>query len=503
MLKSLFILLVSVSGLRALSPGPIGEDLVLEGRIISAPAHPNLEDALQVNHRSASMTQNGRTAYLQDADGRHGVKLVFRHLDPEARKMERYAWARINLKDAVLSIEDGGYVVREIPNDAVLSVERGSASDLPAKTRSPRTLTDEDLFTWVSIPECEFVFKDGSYCNILESYAVKPSGETTLGGNGYMGTWQTLLTNADGAPLYAVINSRVPWRRSGGGVPQGSGSLSGIYVKTDIARYGKVRAPQIRPLDEEDFHFTEGPTAFSTLCEWNWNDNRKEIRTEEGPMTCVKRQKILPDVGEGRLWTDFEASNYRGRDCNNPAMEPDEGYVLGHRGQVVHGALQVRTMASNWWDWREDCGSAIVVKFSTEGIRGQRLAFAFTFAAGDNSAANTRMCPVYWGVEVSTDNVHVARVDIPDIMARPLPWPTKSFDGVTYWTSEEAGMGLTEHLVVLPSSLFGQKEVYVRIAPVRRNAYTLGMRLSTNAFLRPNDNVLTYMEFGAVKVIYR
>ena len=318
-----------------------------------------------------------------------------------------------------------------------------------------------------------------------------------------MGTWQTLLTDGDSSPLYAVINSRVGWRRGGNGVPGGSGSLSGIYVRTDIDRYGKVYAPQIRPLEEEDFHFNEAPSAFKTLCEWNWNDNAEEVRTEEGPMTCVKRQKILPDAGEGRLWTDFEASTYRGRDCNNPAVEPDNSYTLGNRGQVLKGSLQVRTMARNWWNWGEDCGNSLVVKFSTEGLTGESIALAFTFAAGDNAAVSTRMCPVYWGVEVSTDNIHIARVDIPPITARPLPWWTKSLDGVTYWTSEEAGMGLTEHLVVLPPSLFGQKDVYVRISPVKRNAYTLAMRGSTNGCLRPNDDVWTYMEFGTIKIMYR
>lgn len=503
MVGFLFILLsvVTPSALRSMPEGPVAGEVVLEGRVISAPAHPNLDDAVQVNHRSASMTQNNRTAYLQDPDGRCGVKLVFQHLDPEARKLKRYGLARISLKDAVLSVENGGYVLNEIPNGAVLSLEPGTREDIPLKERTAKTLTDEDLFTWVTLRDCEFVFKDGSYCNILESYAVKPTGKTLLGGNGYMGTWQTLLTDGDASPVYAVINSRVPWRRSGGGVPAGKGSFSGIYVRTDIDRYGKVHAPQIRPLDEEDFHFTEGESAYKVICEWNWNDNQKEIRTEEGPMNFIKRQKVLPDVGEGRLWTDFEASSYRGRDCNNPAMEPDKDYVLGHRGQVLNGSLQVRTQAANWWNWGEDCGNSLVVKFSTEGLSGDRLALAFTFAAGDNGAASTQMCPVYWGVEVSTDNIHIARVDIPDIMVRPLPWFTKSLDGVTYWTSEEAGMGLTEHLVVLPSSLFGRKEVYVRISPVRRNAYTLAMRGSVNAALRPNDTAGTRMEFGTIKII--
>lgn len=475
---------------------------IIEGIVISAPANPNLDDAVQVSVRNASNTQNNRTAYVEAFDGSRGWKLVFQHYDPGARQMKRYARVKVDVSQAVIS--DDGRVIREIPNDAVISVEPGKAADVPLKERTVRTLTDDDLYTWVTLKDCEFVFKDGSYCNILESYAARPFDNKALGGNGYMGTWQTLLTDSDAAPVYAVINSRVPWRRSGRGVPQGKGDFSGIYVRSDISRYGKVFAPQIRPLAESNFDFEwDGESSFKTICGWTWNDNADEFITTEGPFHYIKRHHVPAETGEGEIYVDFEASTYRGRDCNNPSVEPDDGYVLGSRGQVVKGSMQVRTMCKNWWNWQDDCGNSLVVKFSTEDITGDRLALAFSFAAGDNDAANTRMCPVYWGVEVSTDNVHIARVDIPDITLRPLPWWAKKLDGVQYYTSAEAGMGLTEHLVVLPSYLFGQKEVYVRISPVRKNAYTLAMYGSDKACIRPNDNNWTFIEFGSVKVIYK
>ncbi|MBR1705801.1 MAG: hypothetical protein IJ721_03310 [Bacteroidales bacterium] len=495
-------LLLILSLLPVLQDGTVLEETFVEGIVISAPAHPNLDQSVQTNYRTASATQNNRTAYIQTPDGARGLKLVFQHLDPEARKLERFSHVRINIQGA--EVAEGGKVVKGIPNGAVVSVEPGSRDDVPLKIRRVRELTEDDLYTWVSIPDCEFVFKDGSYCNILESYAARPADNRALGGNGMMGTWQTLLTDDDGVPLYAVINSRVPWRRSGNGVPQGKGTFSGIYVRSDILRYGKVYAPQLRPLEEADFDFAwEGPSSFNTLCEWNWDDNVKTIRTEEGEKDYIKRQKVLPDKGEGRLYVDFEASTYRGRDVNNPAVEPDNGYKVGSRGQVPYGSLQVRTMAKNWWDWGSDCGNALVVKFSLAGITGGRLVLDFSFAAGDNYSGNTRMCPVYWGVEVSTDDRAYARIDIPDITCRALPWWERELDGVTYYTSAEAGMGLTEHQVVLPSSLFGAKDVWVRITPVRKNATTLAMYGSDNGVLRPNSQLWTYLEFGTIAIRYK
>lgn len=465
---------------------------ILEGIVISSPAHPNLDDTVQSNYRSVSYTMNNRTAYLQvrEGDEWRGVKLVFQHLDPEARKLERYARVKIDLSGAV--VEDDGKLVREIPNGAVISVEPGSEADMPQRIRRVGELTDDDLYTWVTIPESEFVFKDGSYCDILESYA------------GMMGTWQTLMTDSVGNPFYAIFNARVPWRRLGEGVPNGTGSVSGIYVKSDLVRYGKVHAPQIRVLDQEDIAFDwTGKSSFTTICEWNWNDNADEFNTVEGPMHYVKRQKVLPDVGKGYVWTDFEASTYRGRDLNNPKVEPDKGYVKGHRGQVLRGSMQVRTMAKNWWDWGSDCGNAVMIQFSTENISGESLCLDFTFAAGDNSAYNTRLCPVYWGVEVSTDNRTFALLDIPPITLRPLPWWEKDIDGVHYVTSLECGLGLTAHQIRLPSSLFGQREVYLRICPISRRAYSLALEGSDNWSLRPNQENWTFIEFGTISVRYR
>lgn len=466
--------------------------VILEGIVISSPAHPNLDDTVQSNYRSVSYTQNNRTAYVEVQEGGafYGIKLVFQHLDPEARKLERYAHVKIDISGAI--VEENGRLIREIPNGAVLSVEPGTVADVPVRLRRVSELSEDDLYTWVSIPESEFVFKDGSYCDILESYA------------GMMGTWQTLLTDSAGSPFYAVFNPRVPWRRMGKGVPQGTGTVSGIYIKSDLVRYGKVHAPQIRVLEEEDFAFDwTGESSFSTICEWNWNDNADEFNTTEGVMHYIKRQKVLPDVGKGYVWTDFEASTYRGRDLNNPVVEPDKGYVRGHRGQVLRGSMQVRTMAKNWWDWGNECGNAVELQFSTEGITCEALVLVFNFAAGDNSAYNTRMCPVYWGIEVSTDNQTFALLDIPPITLRPLPWWEKEIDRVHYVTSLECGLGLTAHQVRLPSSLFGRKEVYVRICPISRQAYTLAPEGSDNWSLRPNQENWTFIEFGTIAVRYR
>lgn len=483
----------------------IEEELLVSGVVISIPKHENLADGVQINFRSNSSTQNNRTAYMQSPDGSLGVRLVFQHFDPEGQKAARYSRLKLSLKACTVRRGHKGDVsIEDIPNGAVMEVVAGQASDIPVKSRTVRELTAADMHTWITLKDCEFVFKDGAYTNILESYARPNPDNSQYKPNSYMDTWQTLLCDSNATPFYMVINSRTPWRRSGKGVPQGKGDISGILVVSDNPRYGKTDLWQIRPLEEEDIAFEwNGESSFKTLAEWNWNDNASTFATNEGYVERFRHEKMIPDIGKGELTLDFVSSTYRGPDVNNPVLEPAKEEIKGSKGLVRKGAMEIRAIVSNWWNWSEDYGNAVVLKFSTKGMNAEQLFLAFSFSSGKNSTKTSRYNPAFWGVEVSTDNLSFARVDIPDITLRSLPWWEKTIEGVHYKTSCEAGMGMTEHLINLPASLIGHETVYIRICPVRKNLTTLAMENSTNAALRPNLTHWSSVSFGAITLRYR
>ena len=500
---------VDIPALRSLVPVDgsvtITDDLEVCGVVISIPKHENLADGVQTNFRSNSSTQNNRTAYMQSPDGKSGAKLVFQHFEPEGQKATRYSRLTLSLKDCTLRMgKKGELSIEDIPNGAIIEAVPGVASDVPAKVKSVRELTADDLHTWVTLKDCEFVFKDGAYVNILEQYARPNPDNSQYKPNSYMDTWQTLLCDRDATPFYMVVNSRTVWRRTGKGVPQGKGDISGILVVSDNVRYGKTNLWQIRPLQEEDIAFEwNGESSFKTLAEWNWNDNAATFSTNEGHVERFRHEKMIPDIGKGELSLDFVSSTYRGPDVNNPVLEPAKEETLGSKGLVRKGAMEIRAIVSNWWNWGDDCGSAVVLKFSTKGLNAEKLFLAFSFSSGKNNVYTSRYNPAFWGVEVSTDNIAFARMDIPDITLRSLPWWEKTVDGVHYKTSCEAGMGMTEHQVELPASLLNQESVYVRICPVKKNLTTLAMENSTNAALRPNLTHWSSVSFGAITIRYR
>ena len=57
---------------------------------------------------------------------------------------------------------------------------------------------------------------------------------------------------------------------------------------------------------------------------------------------------------------------------------------------------------------------------------------------------------------------------------RSLPWHWEQKVHGIHYDSVLAGAGYTEHIVVLPKSLFGKSKVYVRVVPVAKNSATLG-----------------------------
>ena len=483
----------------------ITDGLKLTAVVLTSPGNENLADGVQLTYRNCSHTENNRTVYVQSSDGKDGARLSFQHYDPEAKKAQRYCEITLNLLGATLvRSADGSLSICDLPNGCIELVRPGSASALPLKEKTIGELTDEDIYTWVTIKDCEFVFKDGAYVNILEQYSQKSELNKQFKPNNYMDTWQTLLCDRNAAPLYVVINSLTPWRRDGNGVPQGSGNISGILVRGGIPRYGAVNAWQIRPQAKEDIAFEwKGTSSFNTLCEWNWNDNSTTFKTDEGPVESFTKEKMLPDIGAGELTLGFTGTAVRGIDTNNPVLEPTAQEIKGSKGLVRKGSMEIRTQVRNWWNWGEDCGNAVLLKFSTKDIKAEKLVLAFSFSAGANFAAGSRFNPAYWGVELSTDNVHITRLNVPDIRLKSLPWWEKELDDVRYFTSADAGLGFTEHMVELPSSFIGQETVYVRICPVSKNLMTLAMEDKANYSLRQNFDYKSYVSFGAITVRYR
>ena len=484
----------------------IDTDVLIEGFVISDPSSENREHNSQAYFNSVA-NNNAKVIYFESLDGKYGFRC---HLASakDVKNFPRYARMMLNLKGtSITRYGSGRFAINNLSSSAIVRQFAGNAAALPRKERYIHELTADDVYTFVTLKDCEFVFKDGSFSNVYENYSQRSS--INKFGNGMMDGWASLLCDKYGSKMYMYMNTRVPWRRDGSGVPQGAGDMKGVMVFTWMPRYGVADffgVLAIRPMTRDDIAMSpDAATAnFKSIAEWTWTDVGSAFNTDNGQRKMVSTERILADAGNGTVHSMVGGEIIRGRDYNNLRISDGTEFgSKGDRGMVLRGAMRIKTKACNWWDWEHNCGRGIELNFSTEGITGENLMVAFSFGAGEINAQTSYDFPVYWGVEYSTDGQNFYRVAHNAITLRSVPWwYVNDIGGATYPTSEEAGLGFTEHMVKLPKDVFGSKNVTVRIVPVAKNAATLATRNTDKASLRPNLMTDTYVSFGSLAVRY-
>ena len=452
---------------KATEKGTALGNIKITGIVISDYRSPNMELCPNVRYDQVDLRLNKRTAYIESEDGRYGFRLVFDGIYDN--RLKRYDKVELNLNGCVVVREDNPerYTITGLTSDNVVSREAGTR--LPMKEKSIGELTDDDVYTYVTLTDVEFASKQRSYNNVNEQIT-QPTYINEFGKpNAYMDGWASMLEDGDNNSIYMLVNTKCAWRRDGRGVPKGVGRISGIVVHTDMRRYGgDMGRYSIRPVDVDDVIGQmprEESSSYDIIAEWNWNRNytaalrfeKAGVRKKAMKAKPMLDDRILPDVGVGflsagpnmavRLDTDY-----------------DTRYADDNSGMRKYAGARFESKVRDWY--LDDAG--ITVEFSTEGLSGKGLAFDFTFGAGNHDMNNSWGFPVDWKVEYSTDGVHFTPVS-DGFVLRALPYADKTCAGVgPRCVSCDTAMGFTEHHVVLPSTLFGQKSVLLRLTPSSR-----------------------------------
>ncbi len=486
----------------------VKDSLLVEGYVISQPRGHNNDLNIQVHYASLK-NDDLATLYIESLSGDVGfrVKLAERK---SALQFARYSKVVLSLKGTTLRLDNpcGGVTIHGLTEQAIVDIKPCHGGDLPYKAKYIGELTDDDMYTYVALKDCEMLFKDGAYSNVYERYVQLTPINRKVKPNKSMDGWVTLLCDKNGSSIYSLVNTLCRWRRTGAGVPQGAGEMRGIVSHIVLPRYGGdvLGRYTILPVDVEDYKMAPEveKSRYIPIAEWNWSDNKRAFATEYGDVDNVATERILADKGKGYLSIPTGCEAIRGRDTNNPRVDAgkEEG-TKGFGGFVRYGALSIKAEAHNFWDWKKDCGKGVEVEFSTKGMSGERLLFGFSFAAGEISAQTSYGFPVFWDVEYSTDGkVWSALEGSQPKRLCSLPWHWSQEVHDIHYDSVLAGAGYTEHLVVLPKSLFGKSKVFVRIVPVKKNTATLGYDYNENGALRHNSMEKIVVNFGSIVVRY-
>lgn len=479
----------------------IDDNLFIEGVVISDCTSENMEFNPNIDGKTVDMTPNQKTAYIQSTDGKYGFRLQFEK--EEYNTLKRYDKLSLSIRKATVTCEQNPlrYTISDLKTTHLITAVAGSSADLVSKQKTIAQLTDEDLYTFVSLTDMEMAFKNGAYTNIYEPYSQKSDLNAVANPNKRADGWATPMFDARNNTIYMMINSLCQWRRTGSGVPKGIGTMNGILVHTSMPRYGdNLGTYQIRPIDEQDIALEKSPgSAFKTLVEWNWDNATPSLNFEKTGVSAarVANDRVLSDIGTGFLSTTTGGTIGYGADYN--ALDIKANNTISDRGIFKNGGVGFFTPANKWWDWSNNRGNSILIEFSSAAQTGRAMSLDFSFGAGDISAATSKDFPSFWQIEYSTDGVTFTKLDRSNITLRSVPWWEAAGTPVT---SCEAGLGYTEHHIQLPASLLGQPKVVLRLSPANKTIATLDARNTASGTLTQTLTTTTAIRIGCLSIKY-
>lgn len=440
--------------------GVISSEAYVQGIVIGDKNSKNME--LNPNYGRTGIDYNVSdcTSYMQNEDGTRGIRLSM--TTKQANILPRYSKGYICIKGAELvkETDPDRYTLKGLTTENVLGFEIGDASNVKPKRKTIGELTDDDVYTYVTLTGLEFAQKQGSFTNAHEGYLVKdatviPQGAAEIGGDGKALAYLDCLTtppmrDANGDHIYGLINALTPWRRTGSGVPQASVDVSGIIVHTNLiraAKDGDIGRYSIRIIEKADIK-NAGARFSKTLVDWNLTMDR-----------CATPEKaVKAEFGEGVVSCGLPGATLSNKvDYNNLI---GNGVSPNNKGNLANASIS--WVSAKWWDDENDRAPYFQFEFSTEGVSGKNLVFNWTACQGDANDTGFN-APANWHFEYSTDGVNFTRMQ-KEYAIRPVVW----------WTTCAlyCSQGNLEYTTPLPSSLFGQKKVYLRLVASSKVAAT-------------------------------
>ncbi len=417
----------------------IDDDIAIEGIIVCDATGANNAANTQLDKTKIDMSTTYRTSYIQSLDGKYGFALVFD--TKELNDFAPFEKVKIWLKGLTLKKEDmpQRYTLTDMGLKSFISKEKGDATNIIKKERTMAELTDNDVYTFVTLKNCEFPIHKGSFTPFNEGYC--PSYNVQR-----VDRYPLLMHDNQGRSMFLMTNIDCTYRRDGSVLPQGSGTVSGIIVHEEYPRFekdGNIGLYQMRHLSREDIKIDlSKDNSFSTIiAEWN--------------AFKLSGTKVLPSYGSGELW----------HTSTTPTAAPDYGHVgpfvngeiTGTTKGVISGTLNLAFQTKNWWTTTG--ANSWMIKISTSGITATHISLqlaTLNYAIG---------APRYWNVEWSEhgnpDGIwnKAGEYTIPDV----VQWGNTLYEQLNAWKNTN---------IELPLDLLGKTSVYLRLIPSVNKAGT-------------------------------
>lgn len=466
--------------------GPVNRDVFIEGRVISDIGNGNNGENSMKTMTSIDYTETYRTAYIQSLDGSQGFMIKTATEDDNI--FERYSKVRILLKGATVTqeVDPERYIISNVTSAMVMSSVSGSASDIPQKRKHYSELTDMDIYTWVTLADCELPVRKGSLTPINEGYARNTGANRET-------KYPMLVRDKNGDSFYMLTNTTCKYRRDGQMLPYGSGDISGVVVHETHDRFvwmgsqgmGDIGRYQIRHLTREDIalekDFANSFSALLTEYRYGKLESRvfRPTTGDNGYLTFTLPDEKSGDAGWGVSDPSYlgpignkdnldkegptsgiHTGNINGNGVveNGKQMCTDKGTNDDGKGNVSSADFSAWTNKCQWWNTETDRSEAWLLHFSTQGISTNVL--SLQVAIQNRVIGGPRYIKVDWsehGDNNRDDWNPITEFQVPDIVNWSL---------TLYWQC--AGYKYVN--VPLPLELLGKEDVCIRFSAANQKA---------------------------------
>ena len=495
---------VSISELRTVSsatPAVIEEDWILEGVVVSNRESGNMGDNTQVSLIGIDYSVSQRTVYIQSLDGTCGIMLLTQTAqDNDFRQFDK---VRIALRGrtlcgaSVLDSQEEPYYcwIEGVKATDVILVEPGV--QVPVKEKYISELTDDDIFTYVTLMDCELSIRKGSLTPINEKM-------TNASSVNKISKYAISLHDKQGSSIYVYTNTTCPYRRDGSRLPYGSGKMKGVVVHERYGRYifqdndsgdedtyGNIGRYQIRHTSRADFEMAQerGEGDFSEiLAEWRYiiAQNVEKYQATDGDKSAYFTHSFKHSV---KFYDDFSylgpvgttEEGFFGKNVGNinglgviledgtdwmgpnfNGLNSENAYKVNNTSSGMGAGISPSGIGASWytdvnWDNSGKKPQGLILNFSTKNVNSDKMSLHLSMMSVISSGTFTG--PRLFNVDYSLDGSQWTTVDsfiISDYGG------TNSNPVTQLWQTA----GYIPHTIELPADkLCGKDMVYVRIFP--------------------------------------
>lgn len=509
----------------------VTDDIYITGYVVSDRYSGNTGDNTQTTQNTIDYSISQKTAYVESIDGRYGF--CIETPTAEDNIFSRYSKVQILLKGTKVTLEENPerYTISGVTASMVMSSTEGTAADLPVKEKHMKDLTDEDIYTYVTLKDCELPVRKGSLTPINEGYANSANAHRCA-------KYATLMRDINGNSMYIYTNTTCPYRRDGSRLPYGSGNMSGVIVYELFTRFeymegtsglideekaGEIGRYQIRHMSKSDFKMADDfKNSFSGLItEFRYIDT-KGIRKEDGsiPSTYgdngrLRHTYTKHQIGNGLrgngindyaylgpIGSSTAASNIFGIHKGNEngfgiILEDGTDYLKNYANVNTDGKGNVDGNAwlawSNpyWWDEEHNRGYAWVINFSTQNITSNHLSMQLSVSnQGGTAVSKPRFWKAEWSFSGDMDNDndwhYITSYTIPDMVV----WANTLISQCPGYKAID---------VELPLNLLGKENVYIRLMPENNKASNGSSWIDAGATISVKGNAHSSMNYFAIR----